>query len=120
MNKSDFVNRIYSLARAKGLCKTQNEFAELLGMNKSTISSAINGGERSLTDNLIKRITIWAKQVGIEDDSLHAPAEDAANSATAKLYENLSESVRQMSETIRIQSETIKMQQERIDRLTSK
>ena len=116
MEKADFINRIYSLARAKGLCKTQGEFADLLGMNKSTISAAMNGTERNLTDNLIKRITVWASQMGIDDSA--TPAHDEAmNSATVKMYENLAESLRQMSETIRIQSETIRMQQERIDKL---
>lgn len=109
-DKSEFINRIYLLARAKGLCHTQGEFATLLGMNDSTISGAMNGAERNLTENLIRRVTSWAKQMGLMDGDINAvpPQRDITiPAATAKFYENLTESVKTMSETIKLQQELI-------------
>lgn len=99
--KKDYVSRIYNLARAKGLCHTQTEFGELVGMNKSTISGAMKGG-RYCTDNLVRRIKLWAENVGLEGEEKPKPKEPdiIIPAATAQLYNN-------MSETIRIQAELI-------------
>ena len=101
--KKDFISRIYNQARMRGLCKNQGEFAELLAMNQSTISKALQGDERYLTDNFIRRVKIWAEQTGIEkaDERPQPSAPDIIiPAATANLYNN-------MSETIRIQAEII-------------
>lgn len=103
--KKDYINRIYNLARMRGLCKTQSEFSELLAMNPSTISKALQGDEKYLTNNLVRRLQIWAKQAGIEagapEPAAPAPQPDIIiPAATATLYNN-------MSETIRIQAELI-------------
>lgn len=101
--KKDFINRIYNQARMRGICKNQGEFAELLAMNPSTISKALQGDEKYLTDNFIRRVKIWAEQTGIEkeDERPQPTAPDIIiPAATANLYNN-------MSETIRIQAEII-------------
>ena len=70
--KIEYLNRVFNLARVRGLCRTQAEFAELIGINPSTISGALKGG-RYLTGNLIRRIKIWSQQAGLEDEE--KPAE---------------------------------------------
>lgn len=103
--KKDYVNRVFNEARALNLCRTQKEFAELISMDKSTLSGALRGYERYLTDNFLRRLQTWEKQV-LEPKRGPKPAEPAPQpdilipAATAALYNN-------MSETIRIQAEII-------------
>lgn len=101
--RKDYVNRVYNEACARGLCRRQKEFAALLGMDASTISSALNGNERYLTDNLIRRVQAWESQI-LRDGARPAPAAQQEGifipAETAALYNN-------MSETIRIQAEII-------------
>lgn len=103
-DKKDYIIRIYNEARLRGLCHTQGEFAQLLGMNQSTISNALKGDEKYLTDNFIRRVKAWAGQVlteGRKEAATPAPAPDIViPAATATLYNN-------MSETIRLQAEII-------------
>lgn len=61
--KTDYIARVLNEARLRGLCKSQKEFAELLGMNPSTISNALKGDERYLTKTLLRRIELWESQV---------------------------------------------------------
>lgn len=100
--KKDYINRIYNEARMQGLCSKQGEFAELLGMNPSTISKALQGDERYLTDNFIRRVQIWEKQVLNSAPRVEKPSRPdiVIPAATAELYNN-------MSETIRVQAEII-------------
>lgn len=46
---------LYTLACRKKLCVSKGEFAELIGVSRQTLSSAINGEERYATDKLIAR-----------------------------------------------------------------
>lgn len=100
--KKDYINRIYNLARMRGLCRNQKEFSELLAMNQSTISKALLGDERYITENFLRRVRIWVEQMGLEvDESKQKKEPDIIiPAATATLYNN-------MSETIRIQAELI-------------
>lgn len=103
--KKDYVNRVFNEARALNLCRTQKDFAELLSMDKSTLSGALRGYDRYLTDSFIRRLQTWEKQV-LEPKRGPRPEEKTAQpdilipAATATLYNN-------MSETIRIQAELI-------------
>lgn len=101
-SRKDYINRIFNEARTLGLCRKQKEFADLLGMNTSTLSNALRGDERYLSDSFIKRVQAWEAQVlqprraekEVSRPDIVIPA------ATADLYNN-------MSETIRIQAELI-------------
>ena len=100
--RKDYINRIDTEARTCGLCRKQKEFAELLGMNSSTLSNALRGDERYLSDSFVKRVQAWEKQVleprrKVQEE--HRP-DIVIPAATADLYNN-------MSETIRIQAELI-------------
>lgn len=107
--KQDYLNRIFSLARLRGLCQTQQEFASLIAASPSTISRAMSGEERYLTDNLYNRVRVWASQIGLEDSPQRQPAAQdiVIPAATATFYENLSETLKNMSQTVRLQQELI-------------
>lgn len=57
----------------RGLCKTQSEFSELLAMNPSTVSKALQGDEKYLTNNLVRRLQIWAKQGVLRPEPRNPP-----------------------------------------------
>lgn len=100
--KQDYIERIYEEAKKKGLCHNKGQFASLLGISAGTFSKLLAGEERYLTDNIVKRIKAWEEQM-LEPSSndIVIPA------ATARFYETLSESIRNMSETILHQQELI-------------
>ena len=55
MDKRERLNYIFEQVRAAGLAKTQGDFAILLGINRAALSAAMNGNEKYLTDNLLKK-----------------------------------------------------------------
>lgn len=104
-SQKDYVNRIFYLARVRGICKTQGEFSQLLNANAGSISKALQGDPKYLTKNLVKKIRAWAVAQGLEEDESLLPPKPkrpdiVIPAETADLYNN-------MSETIRIQAELI-------------
>ena len=67
-SKKDYLNRIYRLALGAGLCNNKSDFADLLGMNRTGVNSALNGAERNLTDKLIQRVRLFAQTHGLEEE----------------------------------------------------
>ena len=63
--KQGYLNRIFRTASLRGMCKSQRDFASLLGVNEKAFSSALNGNERYLTDNLVAKVRIFAKENGL-------------------------------------------------------
>ena len=105
--KKDYLNRIYHLAVIAGLCTQKREFAELLEVNRSGLSSAMSGDEKNLTDSLIRKVRAFAREHGLEGGaptpavqpepevkpqrSIEIPAE------TLELYTSLAKSVDRLS-----------------------
>jgi len=56
MERKIELKNLYNQARLAGLCHTQKEFARLLNMNEISMSMAMNGDERYLTDSLFAKI----------------------------------------------------------------
>ena len=110
--KKTYIQRIYNLASAEGLCRTKTEFASLLEINYTSLSSAMSGNERFLTDSLIGKVQKFSRRHQLDGEpadpslpptsgGIWLPAE------TAQLYNN-------MSETIRIQAEMLAIYQKSI------
>lgn len=55
MEKKQRLNFIFEQIRAAGLAKTQKDFATLLDVNRAGLSAAMNGDEKYLTDNLLRK-----------------------------------------------------------------
>ena len=70
--KTAYINRVYALACARGLCKTKAEFADLLGINRTTLSGAMGSRPENLTDKLVRRVDDFAERNNLEAD---APAD---------------------------------------------
>lgn len=56
MDKKERINFIFEQARAAGFVKTQKDFAALLEINRAGLSAAMNGDEKNLTDNLMRKV----------------------------------------------------------------
>lgn len=54
--KIDFISSAYRTLKVRGVVKTQGDFAKLLDISQSSLSSAKNGDTRYLTENLLIKI----------------------------------------------------------------
>lgn len=110
MDRKDYILTMYHKACLAGLCSTQTEFAELLGINRSTVSAALSGNERYATKSIETRVRLFAQAHNLEGD---APActEPAAPQQRGVF---IPEEARVMFENM---TETIKLQAKLLDRL---
>lgn len=54
--KLSILNDAYAVSIERGRVKNRKEFADLIGVHRTTLSSAFNGDEKYLTDSLIARV----------------------------------------------------------------
>lgn len=113
--KKTYILRIFNLASARGLCRTRGEFAALVGINPSVLSSAINGSERNLTDSLLRKVQALSRRYqldGEEADPQFPPTSGGVwlPAETAQLYNNMSETIRIQAEMLAIYQRTIPAQ----------
>lgn len=66
--KMAYVNRIFNLACAKGICKTKAEFARMLDINPTTLSGAMGSRPENLTDKLVGRVVMFSASNNLESD----------------------------------------------------
>lgn len=107
---SDKLTRLTSIfesLKASGKVHNQTEFAEYIGVNKSTVSAALSGNERYLTDRLLKKIE-FIMDAKEEKEPEKAPGIFLPGS-TLKLYEAMVESNKELSSTVKTQQDTIRM-----------
>lgn len=65
-NQTTRGQRIYaafSYLRQAGIVKTQQEMADIMGANKTTVSQALNGNEQYLTDKFLSRFNAAAGDI---------------------------------------------------------
>ena len=103
--KLQVLMSIYEELVAAGKVKTKGEMAELLGVSRSTLSSAMNGHEDQLTDSLIlKAKALRRREVGAPVETHHeAPERDEAPAGiyipkeTIAFYESLAKTAENLS-----------------------
>lgn len=59
METQEFINNVFEQARAAKIVKTRADFADALEINRSSLSAAMNGDERYLTENLLKKVRAY-------------------------------------------------------------
>lgn len=96
--KKDYIRRVYALALNAGICHTMKDFAALLGINRSGLSSAINGNEKALTDSLVSKVRSWAIINGLEGEKPREPEKPTRPdivipAATMDLYTSMAKSI---------------------------
>lgn len=57
LSKKDRINMVFSSLKESGEIANQADLAKAIGASEATISKALKGEEKSLTDNLFKRIS---------------------------------------------------------------
>ena len=65
LTKKDRINMVYDALKKSGNIHNQADLASAIGASEATISKALKGEERSLTDNLFKRISMRFKQLSL-------------------------------------------------------
>lgn len=55
-DKKEFLLHAFKVLRSNGIIKTWTDFADLLYINRSVLSSAKNGDEKYLTDSLLQKV----------------------------------------------------------------
>lgn len=74
------LRKVFDYLVFKGLFTTQAEFASEIGINKSNLSSALNGNEKYLSDALFRKITALYDEISLswllygEGEMLKVPA----------------------------------------------
>ena len=104
-NKLDYIASIFENARLHAICRTQKEFADLVGVSRSAMSQALNGVPAYLTDNLITKVRLFAKDHGLEVTKAALAQQPQGPGVfipeeTRAMFEN-------MTETIRIQAQML-------------
>ena len=101
--EQDFIQKIYNMARVRGYCTRQKEFAQVLAVNETTLSQAMNGKGKYLTRNLMNRVRAWALEVGLIDRN-NEPIEPGQPQGgvfipqeTAELYTSMAKSIERLS-----------------------
>ena len=56
MDKKERLIFIFEQARAAGFARTQKDFADILDINRSSLSAAMNGNETYLTESLVRKV----------------------------------------------------------------
>lgn len=110
MNRKDYILNIYNLARLAGLCSSKQEFAALVGVNRSTISNALSGDERYATPSLESRVRLFAQAHHLNENM--ALQQEPASPQQRGVF--IPEDCRTMFENM---TETIKLQARLLDRL---
>ena len=57
LSKKDRINMVFSSLKENGEISSQADLAKAIGASEATISKALKGDEKALTDNLLKRIS---------------------------------------------------------------
>lgn len=75
--KLQYLNACFAQALSTGKVKSKKEFASLYGINPSSLSAAMNGDEKYLTDNLIARLQTESTPIEIEREMIPVLPTDA-------------------------------------------
>ena len=107
--KKDYVNRIYRLAVFAGIVANKKDFADLLEINRSGLSAALNGNEKHLTDRFVRKVQKFAEAHKLEGDTpfpSQQPEEPKKSRTieipeeTLELYTSLAKSVDRLSSMV--------------------
>lgn len=75
--KLQYLNACFAKVLSTGKVKSKKEFASLYGINPSSLSAAMNGDEKYLTDNLIARLQADSTPIEIEREMIPVLPTDA-------------------------------------------
>lgn len=111
--KIAYLKSVFQKALGAGKCRTLKEFAELVGINKSGLSSAMNGSERHLTDSLVARVRRWEQYEGLDKEPyIPKPEEPVTPSDFKTTMENLSSVLASQARLLETQARMLELYQQ--------
>ena len=101
--RKEILVAIYRKALGLGVVKTVKEFAEALEMNVSTISSALNGSPKHLTESLVKKARRWEERTfpGGELPKQEKRPNIVIPAETQDMYNNMARAIADLSDILR-------------------
>lgn len=111
MDKKQRVSTIYEDLINRGIVKSKQEFAALVGVNYQNLSTAMNGNERFLTDKLVGRIVAKYNEIVKEAD--RPEPQDTSDYVlipkdTAEMYKNMAATIKAQSDLIETLTDLVK------------
>ena len=92
--KQEIILGIFEEAKKHGLAHNQKEFAVLVDVNASTLSQALAGNEKYLSDRMVRRVQRWAQEHLKEEKPAHESRPDIViPAATMDLYTCMAKSI---------------------------
>lgn len=80
--EENIIQKAYRLAQTAGLCRTYAEFAELIGVNPTTISRAKDGDPRYMTNSLVFKAEKILQEHGVFINGESVTTRDNTNNET--------------------------------------
>lgn len=104
--RKEYLQKVYRAAFSAGLCRTMKDFANQLGVERTGLSSAMNGRENNLTDSLIMKVERYALLNHLEDAQPQAQQQPQQQGVwippeTLELYNNIAATCRNLSEILK-------------------
>lgn len=112
----DLLNK----ARMQGLCRTQKEFASLIGLDPSNFSALLNGAQ-NITEQMMTRIIEAATSAGVVMEGNGNGTHDTAGGDMQKTYnvDHTAELIAEMAAQREMYAEHTRQQFEQIKQLTA-
>ena len=104
-DKQDYLRRVYYRAVNKGIIERQQDFADALGIARTSLSSAMNGAERALTKNLYEKVKMWAQLHGVDDEQQKEESKPAGE--TFEVPVQFQKTLEDLAAVLRLQAEQI-------------
>ena len=104
-DKQDYLRRVYYRAVNKGIIERQQDFADALGIARTSLSSAMNGAERALTKNLYEKVKMWAQLHGVDDEQQKEDSKPAGE--TFEVPVQFKKTLEDLAAVLRLQAEQI-------------
>lgn len=96
------LTEIYRRAVGTGKCRNQKEFAVFLGVTNTTLSSAMNGSERHLTESLVNRAKAW-EAANFDGEKVRQPERPpiVIPAETQDMYNNMARAIADLTDLLR-------------------
>lgn len=102
-----YLNLVYQKALGANKTSSVSQWADQLEINRSTLSSAMNGRPQACTNSLVRRVRSWAMENGLDTEERETkPAEPqrppiVIPAETLDLYTNLSRAIADLADIVR-------------------
>lgn len=109
--KQESLRQVFHAAMLKGLCRTQKEFAALIPVDPSALSSAMNGNPRFLTESLLSKVKLFALREGLDSTQKQKTETIEVPAGFRETLENLSSVLASQARLLESQARMLELYQ---------